>query len=44
MERDISTQLDAVIDLGAVSIETKGGPATMPELSQEQPKAGLSED
>lgn len=34
---------EPIIDLGAVSTDTKGEPNVMPELSAEQPKAGLTD-
>ena len=33
-----------LIDLGAASVETKGEPNVIPELSNEQPRAGIADD
>ncbi|MBI1684218.1 benenodin family lasso peptide [Caulobacter hibisci] len=44
MERTILPVEDRLVDLGAVSVETKGAPSTMPEFSQEQPQSGLNQD
>ncbi len=35
---------DELIDLGAVSVETKGGPYVLPEISEEQPRSGIAAD
>ncbi len=44
MERPEFEISEALIDLGAISDETRGGPAVMPELSQEQVVGGLTQD
>ncbi|MEH0196307.1 hypothetical protein V7S57_12075 [Caulobacter sp. CCNWLY153] len=41
METIVTLVPDPLLDLGAVSVRTRGGPDTMPEFSQEQPKTGL---
>lgn len=44
MERTEDHIEDALIDLGAVSVETKGQPREIPEFSLEVPQTGVSED
>ena len=44
MDRSEPDIHEPLIELGAVVVETRGGPATMPELSQEHVVVGLSED
>jgi hypothetical protein len=44
MERTLQSVEDRLIDLGAVSLEPKGAPNTMPEFSPEQPASGLNQD
>jgi hypothetical protein len=44
MDRSEPEIREPLIDLGAAVVETRGGPATMPELSQEQVVGGLSDD
>ncbi|MEH0196306.1 benenodin family lasso peptide [Caulobacter sp. CCNWLY153] len=44
MERIEDHIEDALIDLGAVSRETQGGPYVLPEISEEQPRAGIDAD
>lgn len=44
MERIEDHIEDALIDLGAVSVETQGEQDIYPELSVQQPKAGISDN
>ena len=43
MDRETNEAID-LIDLGAASDETQGGPAGLPDIVGYQPKMGLSDD
>ncbi|WP_256371359.1 hypothetical protein [Caulobacter sp. FWC26] len=44
MELPPSEEFEVLIDLGAITVETRGGPDFIPEFSCERPVDGLVED
>lgn len=44
VELPLSEEFEALIDLGAIAVETRGGQEFIPEFSCERPADGLVED